>query len=366
MKLENIRKIFILGDLHLGVRNNSIEWSNIQLEYLAEKFLEQIDLHGFDPDMDILVQLGDWHHYRESINLRIQTESIQLAQIFSQKFKRGVFTILGNHDTYYKDRNDINSLFIYQKLFENFHVFTHPTQIQINELQFLMLPWIENYQLLSKTAQAYTSDVIFCHADVQGFNLNTFTKLEKGLTYSDLSGFKKVYAGHIHIRQTKHNVTYTGTPYQMDRGDFNNTKGFYVLDVSKNELNESFVENRFSPKFLKFTLSDLLELSKSEVQTLFKNNFIDVYIDSFLADHFSIPHFVELFSKSEYRTLDFFTKPEIKESEIIENENYEFNIFTVLNQVVEGKKLDEDRRGKICSLFNEIYSKVKASKNYDQ
>ena len=30
MKLNNVRKIFLVGDLHLGIKNNSIEWLQIQ------------------------------------------------------------------------------------------------------------------------------------------------------------------------------------------------------------------------------------------------------------------------------------------------------------------------------------------------
>ena len=88
MKLENIRKIFVLGDLHLGIRNNSVEWSEIQSQYLIDYFIKRIDDEGFDPATDILVQVGDWNHVRESTNVRIYKLSLKIAEVLTQKFKR--------------------------------------------------------------------------------------------------------------------------------------------------------------------------------------------------------------------------------------------------------------------------------------
>ena len=90
MILEKVRKIFVLGDLHLGLRNNSLEWSEIQQDYLVNFFLNQVDEEGFDPATDILVQVGDWNHVRESTNTRIYKLSIKIAETFAKKFKKGV------------------------------------------------------------------------------------------------------------------------------------------------------------------------------------------------------------------------------------------------------------------------------------
>lgn len=79
MILKGVKRIFLLGDLHLGVRNNSIEWSQIQYDYLVNHFLKKIDEEGFNPETDILLQLGDWHHVRESTNVRILDVSLKIA-----------------------------------------------------------------------------------------------------------------------------------------------------------------------------------------------------------------------------------------------------------------------------------------------
>jgi metallophosphoesterase superfamily enzyme len=90
MKLDTVRKIFVLGDLHLGIRNNSIEWSEIQSQYLIDHFIKTIDEEGFNPETDILVQVGDWNHVRESTNVRIYKLSLKIADVLTKKFKRGL------------------------------------------------------------------------------------------------------------------------------------------------------------------------------------------------------------------------------------------------------------------------------------
>ena len=98
MKLEGIRKIFVLGDLHLGVRNNSLEWSDIQCEFLLDFFLKKVDEEGFDPERDIVFQAGDWNHVRESTNVRIYKKSLEVAapkiQLIPNKIPQAVATPL--------------------------------------------------------------------------------------------------------------------------------------------------------------------------------------------------------------------------------------------------------------------------------
>ena len=109
MKLQNIRKITLVGDLHLGIKNNSVEWLEIQREFLLDFLIKKVD-EDFDEDRDILILEGDIFHSRESINVRIQNEALGIFKALANKFKRGIYIIVGNHDVYYKDKTEVNSL----------------------------------------------------------------------------------------------------------------------------------------------------------------------------------------------------------------------------------------------------------------
>jgi DNA repair exonuclease SbcCD nuclease subunit len=254
-------------------------------------------------------------------------------------------------------------------MFNNFHIFEKPQTIEINSHKILMLPWIENVADLKTAVQLHNSaDYIMCHADVKGFSLNKMTKLSHGLEYDDLTKFKKVYSGHIHIRQANHNVVYVGTPYEMDRGDRGNTKGFYVLDASETNLTEKFIENTFSPKHIKPNILDLLNMNSDQIRLLFNNNFVDILIDSNFLESFPIAKFTELIKDFGHRRIDFisYNKDQVKtKSEIELNSNYEYNIFNILKEKLDDPNIPINKHQLIISTFESIFNNLKNAKNYE-
>lgn len=366
---KNIRRIYILGDLHLGVKNASIEWSDIQSDFLVNSFLKSIDEDGFDPETDMLIQVGDWHHVRESTNVRIQGASLNVAKVLCEKFKRGVHVILGNHDVYYKDQNDVHSLVGFNKIFDNFHIYESPSVLNVDSHKFLMLPWTESTdrfrEILSKYRRA---DYLICHADIKGARLGKTTKLEHGIEYNELSSYKRVYSGHIHIRQDRDNVLYVGTPYQMDRGDLGNVKGFYVLELRESGVEERFIENTTSPRFVKYNIHDLIELSLNEIKNKFSNNFIDVYIDHEFAKTFPITRFIELVKDSGHRSLEFqpYSIETSQDKQIEISQNYEYNIFDVLTDYLKSRELSSHKSEMIYDKFKQVYEELKNNKPYNE
>ena len=372
MKLDNIRKIHLVGDLHLGIKNNSIEWLEIQKQWLLEEFIKQVDA-DFDADRDIVMFEGDIFHSRESVNIRIQTEVFGIFAQLAKKFKRGVFIILGNHDVYYKDKNDVNSVRSLTYLADNIHVFEKAEILNINGTHpFLMLPWVDDYSRLAGIIDDYRdrSKYIVCHADVKGLTLNKFAKVEHGLELNSLKSFKRVYAGHIHIRQEKGNLLYTGTPYQMDRGDRDNSKGHYVLDVSSKEIVETFVSNEVSPVFLKIDMFDLLEKSMDEVKSLLRNNFVDVMINVSFANKISITSFLEKISEANYRKVEFFTYVDSKEtdetSQVAENFDIQddFNIIDIFAHYLKSREYSATVKKELAGRFSATFKKVKELNKY--
>ena len=53
-----------------------------------------------------------------------------------------VHTIIGNHTAYYKDTNEINTVELLLKEYDNVEVYSEPTTVNIGGLDILMLPWI--------------------------------------------------------------------------------------------------------------------------------------------------------------------------------------------------------------------------------
>lgn len=365
MKLDNIRNIYLLGDLHIGVRNNSSEWFDIQREFLLDWFIPKILEDGFDPEHDILIQLGDWNHVRESENIRISDASLEIFDEFSKTFKRGFHIILGNHDVYYKDRTDIHSLKKIDRIYDNLKVYETPEILQINgNHRFLMMPWEHDSSELSRkvSTMGSSADYLICHADIKNAKFNKWTTLDHGLEKSDLDLFKKTYAGHIHIRQEH----YVGTPYQLDRGDRNNIKGFYKLNVEGDEIIETFYENTISPKFVKFDIQDILNKSIDEINELFRNNFVDIAIENDIANFFPVTQFVELVGQSNHRSIEFFPhKSDGFDVDSVElDDNSDYNLFDVLGEYLTAREIPNSLSEKVSSKFKEVHDEIKNSKNY--
>jgi hypothetical protein len=195
------------------------------------------------------------------------------------------------------------------------------------------------------------------------------TKLEHGLEPNDIKGFKRIYSGHIHIRQEKGNVLYVGTPFEMDRGDRGNEKGFYVLDLSEKKIKEKFVPNTLSPKHLKFEVTDLLNVNLADLGKIFKNNFVDIAIESSFSQRFSISRFTELIKNLGHRRVEFssYSLEQIKSRSQVElDSSYEYNIFTVLDEKLLEMNLPEYQNSQITDKFKEIYDSLRNTKHYDQ
>lgn len=367
MKLDNVRNIFLLGDLHFGTRNNSLEWFDIQKTFILDWFIESIKKNGFDPEFDILVQTGDLNHVRESTNIRISNGMLEVYDKLVETFKKGIHIILGNHDVYYKDRTDVHSLKEIDIMYDTIKVYEKPEVLTINSKHnILMYPWEHDVKVMNNKVKTFGSDYLICHADIRDFKLNKWTKLEIGLGIKELSLFKHVYSGHIHIRQEDRNVTYVGTPYQLDRGDFENIKGYYILNVEGDEITHKFIENTFSPRFIKVKAVDLLELNLSEITKIISNNFVDVLIDNKMAKIFPISRFIELLKKSKYRHIELYpTSDSTDKVDAKLNDDQDYDIFEVLSEYLNSKGTSNYMGSKITGKFKELYDNVNNDrKNY--
>ena len=61
------KRVWILGDLHFGVRANSVEWLDIQKDFFENTFIPILK-RDVRPG-DVLVQVGDTFDNRQSINI---------------------------------------------------------------------------------------------------------------------------------------------------------------------------------------------------------------------------------------------------------------------------------------------------------
>lgn len=376
---KDIRQIYILGDIHFGIKGNSFVWSEIQEKFLLETFPRQLRENGHSPKDSILILEGDIFHSRQSIDVRIFNMALDIFAKLADMF-RSVYVILGNHDVYYKEDNSVNSVQIFGKLLKNVWVFSEPQKLCVNDDHtFLLLPWVESVKEITEIVEknATRCQYIVCHTDIQNASMNSFTKIEKGkgIDLHALSTYKRIYSGHIHLRQEikKYgaSVSYTGTPYSMDKNDVGNQKGFDILSFADGQLVEKFVPNTDSPVFVRKNLYTVLEMNTQEICDMIRNNFVEIQVDTRIANRFSVQVFMEMIKDMGHKKIEFTNytpKDKMDAKEIVrtaEGNGIDLSIPVMFGLYLDQKGYDRGMRQRVEAKFNVFLTKVKDQQTKD-
>ena len=265
----NKSKVCIISDLHLGVHSNSAQWHETAINW-AKWLTKELD----SKKIKDIIFCGDWHHNRSEISVNTLQTSADILKILDKYNK---IMVLGNHDIYYKHRIDVNSLSIFKDR-KNITIVDSVDSVKLFDKTITFCPWNTDLVNIPK------SDIIFGHFEIKTFKMNSYKVCEEGLSVNDLLDRSSlVISGHFHQRHEKEfskgKILYVGNPFQMDFGDADNTKGYYILDID--DLTYNFYENTVSPLYRKVLLSDLVKHSNinEEIRSIFKNNIVKLKID---------------------------------------------------------------------------------------
>jgi len=190
MKREDINRIWLISDTHLGVRSNSREWMDIIEDYFRNFFIPLLQKEGRPGD--VVVHCGDVFDSRQSINLYVLNKGINIFEDIAKIMP--IYMIIGNHDIFMKYTNDINSLKVFRHV-ENITIFEKPTHVMFGNKKMFFLPWVEKHDEIKEIIQnpENASDVLFCHTDIRGLSFNRFTKIEEGTEAEVFKAHKRVY-----------------------------------------------------------------------------------------------------------------------------------------------------------------------------
>jgi DNA repair exonuclease SbcCD nuclease subunit len=265
----NKPKVCVISDLHLGVHTNSAVWHEIAINW-ANWLAKELSRKNIKD----IIFCGDWHHNRSEISVNTLQVSADILDILKDF---NIIAITGNHDLYYKHRTDVNSLSIYKGR-KNITIFDNPYTLEAFDRTITLCPWNTN------PADIPNSDIIFGHFEIETFKMNSYKVCEEGIKIKDLlQKASIIISGHFHTRHEKTfgsgTILYCGNPFQMDFGDLDNTKGYYILDLDT--LEYEFNENVISPQYKKIHLSELVQLGTidSSVRAILTNNIVKLKID---------------------------------------------------------------------------------------
>jgi DNA repair exonuclease SbcCD nuclease subunit len=228
-------KFAILNDTHCGIRNSS----DIFLDN-AEKFYGDVFFpYLLENNIQHIVHLGDIFDNRKFINFRALHRHRKMFLNKLREYKITMDIIPGNHDTYYKNTNDLNSL---KELLGHFtdviNIIMEPTVMNYDGLDFALLPWIapdneeKSLDFIKNTKALYLGG----HLDITGFELMKGTVNAHGMSPDVFNHFDGVYTGHFHTKSSKGNIHYLGSQMEFFWNDAHDPKYFHIFNTDTKQI----------------------------------------------------------------------------------------------------------------------------------
>lgn len=339
------KKVAIISDIHLGLHANSEMWHDIILNY-GKWLKDELEKHNIQ---DLLI-LGDIFNNREEIGVKTLHVTEQFFKIFSGSNPFNIILLNGNHDSYFRDNSDINSISIF-KGWSNIKVVDKVETVLAQGKTFTFIPWGLQDNVPSN------NDVLFGHFEINTFKKTVVKMCEDGLDSSVLlDKAKLIMSGHFHLRDERNykngKIVYVGCPFQQSWNDANSTKGYFILNTE--DLSYEFFENIITPKYISVKLSDFFITGKlDEIKKIIPNNFIKIIVDEDIA----FEKFEKIFNiltllKPLEITSNFSDKTELKV-----NENYEVvHLDTpILLEEFVGSLDNEPLKDKVLKELTKIY-----------
>lgn len=235
-------KVAIITDQHFGARNDSIAFLDFFQKFYDNTFFPTLDANG----VDTVLILGDTFDRRKYVNFYALQRSKEM--FFDNLARRNirVHMLAGNHDTYFKNTNDVNSPDLLLREYTNINVIDSPQTITVDGIDICMMPWIcpDNYQASVDMLTNTTAEICMGHFEIAGFAMYRGMESHEGLAKDLFGKFDLVFSGHYHHKSDDGHIYYLGNPYELTWQDYNDPRGFHLFDLSNRQL--EFIRNPYT------------------------------------------------------------------------------------------------------------------------
>jgi len=351
-------RIAILNDTHFGARNDNAAIAEHQHQFYREVFFPYLR----ENDIKTIFHLGDVTDRRKYINF-VTAKNLE-EQFMRVCAEEGIqlYMIAGNHDTYFKNTNDVNSLrqLYGNSSYDNLHLFwEEPVELDMDGCKIMLAPWIcaENHDASMKAMAETKAQILMGHFEIVGYEMDKGHICDHGMDRNVFSKFDAVYSGHFHQPSSHGNITYLGAQYELTWSDYDQKRGFSVFDTSTRKM--TYVRNPLR-LFHKITYDDA-DMTIEDVANLdtspLTNTFIKVivskkenpYIFDLFLDRLQKAAPADIKVVEDHQNLDV-----INEDELIDEAQ---DTMTILRQYVDNLEIKGDKV-KIQKFLNELYQEA--------
>ena len=346
-------KIALITDQHFGARNDSTHFLDFFEKFYSEVFFPTLEKEG----IDTVLILGDTFDRRKYVNFFSLKRTKEMFFDVLAARNINVHMLAGNHDTYFKNTNDVNSVDLLLREYSNIVVIDRPETISVKGTPVCMMPWIcpENYAESMIVLDNTDAEICMGHFEIAGFAMHRGMPSLEGLNRDLFRRFARVFSGHYHHRSTDDNITYLGNPYELTWQDYNDPRGFHLFDLDNYRL--EFIENP-NVMFHRIIYDDkeesITEINNKDL-TKFTNTYVKVVVlnktNPFLFDRF-LENLYKVNPIDITIAEDFTDLTEGVDDDMIDQAE---DTLTIINKYVDGIKEEHIDNERLKNVLKELY-----------
>jgi DNA repair exonuclease SbcCD nuclease subunit len=341
-------KVAIISDTHYGARKGSKLFHDYFEKFYNDVFFPTIDKEG----ITTVIHMGDAFDSRKGIEFKSLKWSKRV--VFNPLKERGIkmHLMVGNHDAYYKNTNEINAVDLLLKEYDNVEVYSSPTEVSVGDLPVLFIPWIneQNEKETNGIIKNTKCPVAMGHLELNGFVATPGHIMEHGHDARAFNKFEKVFSGHYHARSDNGTVFYLGNPYEMFWNDVESPRGFTIFDTESLEHRPINNPYRLFYKIF-YEDTDHQTFNTSE----YENKIVKVIVRK-KTDTKKFEKFIDKLYTSGVADLKIVENFQLDESEEFEADESE-DTMSILSRYIEESETELNKTV-IQSLIKEIYQEA--------
>ena len=226
-------KIAIITDTHFGARNDNQNFNEYFYKFYEKVFFPTLKERG----IKTCVHMGDVVDRRKFISYKIAND---FRNRFIKRFGElgiDLHIIIGNHDTYYKNTNEVNAM---EELVgkDRHKIYTEPEVVTFDDIPIQFIPWINagNHNASMAALSRSPASIAMGHLEINGFEMQKGFPMSGSHDKELFRRFDTVFSGHFHHKSEDGQIFYLGTPYEIYWNDYQDPKGFHIFDTATREL----------------------------------------------------------------------------------------------------------------------------------
>lgn len=346
-------KVALITDQHFGARNDSVNF----LDYY-EKFYENIFFPTLESEnIKEVIMLGDTFDRRKYVNFYSleRTKKMYFDRLKAGGYK--VTMIAGNHDTYFKNTNDVNSPDLLLREYDNIQIIDKgPVSLKFGNHNITFIPWIcpENYESTMEFIKNSRDPICMGHFEIAGFAMHRGMPSEEGLDRGIFRKFEYTFSGHYHHKSSADDIYYLGNPYELTWQDYNDDRGFHIFNLDSRSLR--FIRNTYrmfhrisyddrAESITEINNKDLSEYAQTYVKVVVVNKTNPFLFDKFMSNLYNV-------NPLDVTIAEDFADLESDDTDMVDEAE---DTLTIIKNYVAGINEEKLDANKLNTIITELY-----------